>query len=136
MSDKRFEQGPIRPPSEAGSLLFRFTRNCPWNRCTFCPVYKGTQFSRRSLKEIMEDIDTAAEIYQQLRDFSSALSPAWRISAPVATISTSCAIAASVPAMRRITVPRIGHTGALFGRSGSSNTEPAPRRSQAGWAAH
>jgi histone acetyltransferase (RNA polymerase elongator complex component) len=73
MSDKRFEQGPIRPPSEAGSLLFRFTRNCPWNRCTFCPVYKGTQFSRRSLKEIMEDIDTAAEIYQQLRDFSSTL---------------------------------------------------------------
>src|SRR5208282_112374 len=73
MSDKRFEQGPIRPPSEAGSLLFRFTRNCPWNRCTFCPVYKGTQFSRRSLKEIMEDIDTAAEICQQLRDFSSTL---------------------------------------------------------------
>jgi len=36
-------------------------------------VYKGTQFSRRSLKEIMEDIDTAAEIYQQLRDFSSTL---------------------------------------------------------------
>ncbi|MFZ0929685.1 MAG: radical SAM protein [Syntrophobacteraceae bacterium] len=73
MSDKKFEQGPIRPPSEAGSLLFRFTRNCPWNRCTFCPVYKGTQFSRRSLKEIKEDIDTAAEICQQLRDFSSTL---------------------------------------------------------------
>ncbi|SFQ94576.1 hypothetical protein SAMN05660706_1012 [Desulfoscipio geothermicus DSM 3669] len=27
------EQGPIRPPSEAGSLLIRVTRNCPWNRC-------------------------------------------------------------------------------------------------------
>jgi len=73
MSDKRFEQGPIRPPSEAGSLLFRFTRNCPWNRCTFCPVYKGRRFSRRSLEEIKGDIDTAAEICQQLRDFSSAL---------------------------------------------------------------
>ena len=73
MSDKRFEQGPIRPPSEAGSLLFRFTRNCPWNRCTFCPVYKGRQFSRRSLEEIKGDIDTAAEICQELRAFSSAL---------------------------------------------------------------
>ncbi len=40
-----FEQGPIRPPSEAGSLLIRITRNCPWNRCTFCPVYKGTKYS-------------------------------------------------------------------------------------------
>jgi radical SAM superfamily enzyme YgiQ (UPF0313 family) len=41
-----FEQGPIRPPSEAASLLIRVTRNCPWNRCTFCPVYKGSRFSR------------------------------------------------------------------------------------------
>ncbi len=73
MSGKSFEQGPIRPPSEAGSLLFRFTRNCPWNRCTFCPVYKGTQFSRRSLEEIKGDIDTAAEICRELRAFSSSL---------------------------------------------------------------
>jgi len=73
MSDKRFEQGPIRPPSEAGSLLFRFMRNCPWNKCTFCPVYKGRQFSRRSLEEIKGDIDTAAEICLELRAISSTL---------------------------------------------------------------
>jgi radical SAM superfamily enzyme YgiQ (UPF0313 family) len=30
-----FEQGPIRPPSEARSLLIRATRNCPWNKCAF-----------------------------------------------------------------------------------------------------
>jgi radical SAM superfamily enzyme YgiQ (UPF0313 family) len=73
MKEKRFEQGPIRPPSEAGSLLFRFTRNCPWNKCTFCPVYKGKQFSRRSLEDIKSDIDTAAEIYNELLAFSSSL---------------------------------------------------------------
>ncbi len=73
MSGKSIEQGPIRPPSEAGSLLFRFTRNCPWNRCTFCPVYKGRQFSRRSLEEIKGDIDTVAEICQELHAFSSTL---------------------------------------------------------------
>lgn len=61
-----FEQGPIRPPSEAASLLLRFTRNCPWNNCTFCPVYKGTEFSRRSLDDIKRDIDTVAEIIQDL----------------------------------------------------------------------
>ncbi len=52
-----FEQGPIRPPSEAGSLLIRVTRNCPWNRCTFCPVYKGTRFSLRPVEHVKMDID-------------------------------------------------------------------------------
>ena len=52
-----FEQGPIRPPSEAGSLLIRITRNCPWNKCTFCPVYKGTKFSLRPMEHVLKDID-------------------------------------------------------------------------------
>lgn len=52
-----FEQGPIRPPSEAGSLLIRITRNCPWNFCTFCGVYKGTRFSQRPVEHVLEDID-------------------------------------------------------------------------------
>lgn len=51
-----FEQGPIRPPSEATSLLLRVTRNCHWNRCAFCPVYKGARFSRRGVEEILGDI--------------------------------------------------------------------------------
>jgi hypothetical protein len=76
MKDIVFEQGPIRPPSEAGSLLLRFTRNCPWNRCAFCTVYKGKQFSRRSLEEIKSDIDAAAEIIADLRALSSGLGQA------------------------------------------------------------
>jgi hypothetical protein len=52
-----FEQGPIRPPSESQSLLIRLTRNCPWNRCTFCPVYKGKRFSLRDKASIIKDID-------------------------------------------------------------------------------
>jgi len=56
-----FEQGPIRPPSEAESLLIRITRNCPWNRCTFCPVYKNTRFSLRPVGHVLRDIDTVRE---------------------------------------------------------------------------
>ena len=52
-----FEQGPIRPPSEAASLLIRITRNCPWNRCTFCPVYKSEDFSLRPVEHVLKDID-------------------------------------------------------------------------------
>ena len=63
-----FEQGPIRPPSEAHSLLLRVTRNCPWNHCTFCPVYKGARFSVRPVAHILRDIDAVYEAAQQLRE--------------------------------------------------------------------
>ncbi len=52
-----FEQGPIRPPSESRSLLVRVNRSCPWNRCAFCPVYKGRPFSLRSAEEVLADLD-------------------------------------------------------------------------------
>jgi radical SAM superfamily enzyme YgiQ (UPF0313 family) len=62
-----FEQGPIRPPSEAYSLLIRVTRNCPWNQCTFCPVYKGTKFSRRLVEDVKKDIDAVFEGVETIR---------------------------------------------------------------------
>jgi radical SAM superfamily enzyme YgiQ (UPF0313 family) len=52
-----FEQGPIRPPSESESLLVRVSRNCPWNRCAFCPVYKGERFSLRTPDEVIGELD-------------------------------------------------------------------------------
>jgi hypothetical protein len=61
-----YEQGPIRPPSEAGSLLLRVTRNCPWNRCKFCPVYKGAEFSRRPVEHVLRDIDALYRALQAL----------------------------------------------------------------------
>ena len=68
MTYEGFEQGPIRPPSEAHSLLLRVTRNCPWNHCTFCPVYKGARFSVRPVAHILRDIDAVYEAAQQLRE--------------------------------------------------------------------
>ena len=65
-----FEQGPIRPPSEADSLLIRITRNCPWNRCAFCPVYKGTRFSIRPVAHVRQDIDAVARHVDSLRKLS------------------------------------------------------------------
>jgi radical SAM superfamily enzyme YgiQ (UPF0313 family) len=64
------EQGPIRPPSEAESLLLRFTRNCPWNRCDFCETYKGEAFSRRTLEEIKKDIDNVCLIAERIKERS------------------------------------------------------------------
>jgi len=66
-SYRGFEQGPIRPPSEAYSLLIRVTRNCPWNRCTFCPVYKAVKFSLRPVEDVKRDIDAVHEHVERLR---------------------------------------------------------------------
>lgn len=63
-----FEQGPIRPPSEAASLLIRVTRNCPWNRCTFCPVYKGEKFSLRPVEHVLADIDRVHSFIRLLHE--------------------------------------------------------------------
>jgi len=65
-----FETGPIRPPSEAQSLLIRVTRNCPWNKCEFCHTYKGEQFSFRTVEEIKKDIDEVKAIADEIRQSS------------------------------------------------------------------
>jgi radical SAM superfamily enzyme YgiQ (UPF0313 family) len=61
-----FEIGPFRPPSEAFSLLLRLTRNCPWNRCRFCGMYKGQRFELRSVEEIKQDIEAVKRIYDRI----------------------------------------------------------------------
>jgi len=65
-----FELGPIRPPSEAYSLLIRTTRNCPWNRCKFCHTYKGGKFQLRSVEEIKQDIKAAKTIQDKIKELS------------------------------------------------------------------
>ncbi len=69
-SHHRFEQGPIRPPNEARSLLLRLTRNCPWNQCLFCPVYKNRKFSLRTVDEIKQDIQSAKQIADDIKALS------------------------------------------------------------------
>jgi len=63
-----YEIGPIRPPSEESSLLLRVTRNCPWNRCEFCAVYKGKKFSNRPVRDLQNDIDTIRRIVEVLEE--------------------------------------------------------------------
>lgn len=70
---RTFELGPIRPPSEAHSLLIRATRNCPWNKCLFCHLYKGCKFELRPVDEILKDIEAAKAITEGIKEI------AWRV---------------------------------------------------------
>ena len=56
-----FELGPIRPPSEAYSLLVRINRGCGWNKCRFCGFYRDIPFSPRPAVDIIKDIDLIKE---------------------------------------------------------------------------
>lgn len=67
-----FKIGPIRPPSEANSLLLRVTENCPWNKCKFCMLYKKNDFHTRPVVEVKKDIDCMADYRDRiLRHFES-----------------------------------------------------------------
>lgn len=68
--DGYFEQGPIRPPSEARSLLIRVTRNCPWNKCAFCRTYRDQKFELRSLQDIKADITAAGAMCEDIQALS------------------------------------------------------------------
>jgi radical SAM superfamily enzyme YgiQ (UPF0313 family) len=67
MMPDSFELGPIRPPSEAYSLLIRVTKNCSWNRCKFCHIYKGQRFELRPVEEVKKDILAAKAIQDGLK---------------------------------------------------------------------
>ncbi len=74
LSRYSFEVGPIRPPSEGGShsLLIRATRNCSWNRCTFCygMPYNREKFQLRNVEEVKRDIDNVKAIADGIRAVS------------------------------------------------------------------
>ena len=60
-----YYEGPIyRPPSEADSLLIQATIGCPYNKCSFCMIYKkGPPFRIRPAKDICDDIVEAKAVY-------------------------------------------------------------------------
>lgn len=72
ISQQSFAVGVYRPPSEGGSasLLLRVTENCPWNKCTFCEMYKGHPFVYRSVADIKADIDTVKVMVDEIREVS------------------------------------------------------------------
>ena len=75
LKNASFETGVYRPPSEGGSysLLIRVTRNCPWNRCEFCSMYKTEKFEVRTPEEVKHDIDSIAAICDQFTQISNEL---------------------------------------------------------------
>jgi radical SAM superfamily enzyme YgiQ (UPF0313 family) len=87
LSAYSFEIGVIRPPSEGGSysLLIRVTRNCPWSRCKFCfgTLYNREKFQLRAIEDIINDIQAAKTISDEIKKVSWELGYAGQINTVV-----------------------------------------------------
>lgn len=77
--DVAIECGPMGPIGEHEALILRVNRHCPWNRCLFCPVYKGRKFGLRNLDEIKRDIDAVALLRDRLEAVSWEMGTSGRI---------------------------------------------------------
>jgi len=78
-ADYTIDIGPMGPIGEGEALLLRINRNCPWNQCLFCPVYKEKSFSVRSVAEIKKDIDVIRRVCDLLQTLSCEVGLAGRI---------------------------------------------------------
>ncbi|MBN2798862.1 MAG: radical SAM protein [Deltaproteobacteria bacterium] len=60
-----------RPPSEARSLILQATTGCPWNRCTFCAMYRDRSFQILPLDALERALDrlTPAQVAGVTRVF-------------------------------------------------------------------
>lgn len=70
-TETTFRIGPIRPPSEAESLLLQVTNGCTWNKCKFCQLYRGTKFKAYSADSIKADIDNMVVIADRVRKYQA-----------------------------------------------------------------
>lgn len=60
--------GPVyRPPYEADSLLLQVTAGCAHNKCTFCTMYRGIQFSTEPVEQIEKDLQEAKKNYGKVK---------------------------------------------------------------------
>lgn len=68
---RTFRIGPIRPPSEAASLLLQVTNGCTWNKCKFCQIYRHTKFKAYSADSIKADIDNMVYHAERARKYQN-----------------------------------------------------------------
>lgn len=98
----------FRPPAEAESLILQIDEGCPYNRCTFCGMYRGLKYRQRPLTEIAALIAREARLAPDTRRIFLADGDALR--RPFADLRAILTmLAASFPALARINTYATGN---------------------------
>ena len=105
----------FRPPAEADSLILQIDEGCPYNRCTFCGMYRGLKYRQRPLSEItrlvthearhapdtrrifLADGDALRRPFPELHDILTLLATRFPALARVNTYATGNAILSKTP---------------------------------------
>ncbi len=56
-----------RPPAEANSVILQIDQGCPYNRCTFCRMYRDVPFHRRPMDEIQNIVKAESGRYRSAK---------------------------------------------------------------------
>ena len=48
---------PVIPPDQYFALYIRYTRGCPWNKCSFCRLYTGINYAVNSVSSVLSQVD-------------------------------------------------------------------------------
>lgn len=63
----KYQEPLFRPPAEAESLIFQVARGCPHNTCRFCGMYKGVEYSIRSIEDSLAEFTETASVHPDTR---------------------------------------------------------------------
>lgn len=53
----------ILPPDQYRSLVLQLSEGCPWNRCSFCDLYKDRDFTVKNLEQFQQHCESALEFF-------------------------------------------------------------------------
>ncbi|MBI5881889.1 MAG: radical SAM protein [Elusimicrobia bacterium] len=129
-----------RPPAEAESLLLRIDQGCPYNRCSFCGMYRDRVFRRSTINEaealisrsarrnrgarrvFLADGDVMARPFEDLSAILGMLQKAFPSLARVNVYATGSAIAAKTDEQLSVLRSQRLHTLYMGLESGDEET--------------